>query len=79
MFFRSIGWQELVLIIIVLLLIIGPKKLPEMARSLGTAIREFRSEQKSARDAGARATDARTADDVALKRDAEQGAERSDG
>ena len=44
--FRSIGWQELLLILVIILLILGPKKLPEMARSLGSALREFRSEQR---------------------------------
>ena len=37
-----IGFQELILILVVALLIFGPKKLPELGRSLGKALGEFR-------------------------------------
>ncbi len=37
-----LGWPELVLIFVVLLLVVGPSKMPEMARTLGHAMREFR-------------------------------------
>ncbi|MDP8911897.1 MAG: twin-arginine translocase TatA/TatE family subunit [Actinomycetota bacterium] len=38
----SIGWQGLVIILIVLLLVFGPKRLPEMGRSIGRGMREFK-------------------------------------
>jgi sec-independent protein translocase protein TatA len=38
----NIGWQGLVIILIVLLVIFGPKRLPEMGRSLGRGMREFK-------------------------------------
>ena len=38
----SIGWQGIVVILIVLLLVFGPKRLPEMGRSLGRGMREFK-------------------------------------
>jgi TatA/E family protein of Tat protein translocase len=38
----GLGTQELLLIFAIALLIFGPKKLPELARSTGKAIREFR-------------------------------------
>jgi len=38
----GIGMPELILILVVALIIIGPKKLPELAKSLGSAIGEFR-------------------------------------
>ena len=38
----SIGFSELLLIFIVILLLFGAKKLPELARSMGLALREFR-------------------------------------
>ncbi len=41
--FGSVGFPELVMIFIVVLLIFGPKKLPEFAKLLGKTIREFRS------------------------------------
>ena len=39
------GW-ELIIILLVVLVIFGPKRLPEMGRSLGKAIREFRGAGK---------------------------------
>ena len=38
----NIGWQGLLIILIVLLLVFGPKRLPEMGRSLGRGMREFK-------------------------------------
>ncbi len=38
-----LGTGELVVIFCVILLLFGGKRLPELARSLGTAIREFKS------------------------------------
>ena len=40
--FGSIGPAELILIFIVALLVFGPKKLPEIGKSVGKAIREFK-------------------------------------
>ena len=40
--FGSIGPTELILIFIVALLVFGPKKLPEIGKSVGKAIREFK-------------------------------------
>lgn len=41
----QIGSGELLLILIVALLVVGPKRLPELARSLGKGIRELRRAQ----------------------------------
>jgi len=38
----GLGMQELILILVVALIFIGPRKLPELARFLGKAMREFR-------------------------------------
>jgi sec-independent protein translocase protein TatA len=38
----GIGWPEIVVILIIALIVFGPKRLPEMGRSLGRGIREFR-------------------------------------
>jgi sec-independent protein translocase protein TatA len=41
--FGSIGFPELIMIFVVVLLVFGPKKLPEFAKLLGKTIREFRA------------------------------------
>ena len=38
-----IGPWELLILLLVVLLVFGPKKLPEMGRSLGKGMREFKS------------------------------------
>ena len=38
----NIGWQGAIIILIVLLVVFGPKRLPEMGRSLGKGMREFK-------------------------------------
>ena len=37
-----IGFQELILILVIALVVFGPKKLPELGRSLGKTLAEFR-------------------------------------
>jgi len=39
---RNIGWGELLIILAVILLLFGSKKLPELARSLGRSLSEFK-------------------------------------
>ena len=43
----ALGWGEIVLILVVVLLLFGAKKLPELARGLGQGIKEFK---KATRD-----------------------------
>ena len=38
----SLGWQEMVAIFVVALVLFGPKKLPELGRTIGRAMSEFR-------------------------------------
>lgn len=42
MFGRSIGPLEIFLIVVVVLIIFGAGRLPEVGRGIGTAIKEFR-------------------------------------
>lgn len=41
--FGNIGWQEILLILLVILLLFGARKIPDLARSLGKGIKEFRN------------------------------------
>lgn len=38
----GMGMQELLLILVVALIVVGPKKLPDMAKTMGKALQEFR-------------------------------------
>ena len=40
--FGSIGMPELVIILVIALIIFGPRKLPELGKSLGKSINEFK-------------------------------------
>ena len=38
----SIGPMELVIVLVIALIVLGPKKLPEVGRSIGNGMREFK-------------------------------------
>jgi sec-independent protein translocase protein TatA len=38
----GISWPEILILLLVALLVFGPKRLPEMGRSLGRGFREFK-------------------------------------
>lgn len=44
--FGKLGIWELVLILVIVLVIFGPKKLPEIGKSLGRGLREFKHATK---------------------------------
>ncbi len=46
----DLGFQELILIFIVALLVFGPKKLPELSRTLGKALREFKTAMRGIKE-----------------------------
>lgn len=53
----GIGPMEVFIVLVGALIIFGPKKLPEMGRSLGKAIREFKSVGNDIQDEITKATD----------------------
>jgi Tat protein translocase TatB subunit len=62
----GIGMPELILIAVVALLVVGPKKLPDLAKTLGKGLNEFR---KTATDVTDGLKDTIKADDI--KKDVE--------
>ena len=46
-FLAMLGWPEIVAILVVVLILFGAKRLPELAKGLGTGIKEFK---KATRD-----------------------------
>lgn len=38
----GIGFPELLIVLVIALIVLGPKKLPEVGRSLGRGMREFK-------------------------------------
>ncbi len=51
--------QQLIIILLIVLLLFGAKRLPDLAKSMGTSIKEFRSATKDAMsDDDSDATDA---------------------
>ncbi len=48
----SLGAPEIILILVVIILLFGAKKLPDMARSLGKSARILKSEAKAMKEEG---------------------------
>ncbi|RPI71536.1 MAG: twin-arginine translocase subunit TatB, partial [Desulfobacteraceae bacterium] len=46
----GIGWLEMILIFVVALIAVGPKKLPELAKTLGKAMGELRKAGQELKD-----------------------------
>jgi sec-independent protein translocase protein TatA len=59
--FRNVQAQELLIVLLIILLIFGARKLPDLARSLGASAKEFRkgvSEGSKDEEAEAQVTEA---------------------
>ncbi|MCL6527868.1 MAG: twin-arginine translocase TatA/TatE family subunit [Thermaceae bacterium] len=52
----NLGMPEILIILLVALLLFGPKKLPELGRGLGQSIREFRKGAQNIREEFEQAT-----------------------
>lgn len=69
--FPNIGAPELIIILIIALVVLGPGKLPDVAQSLGKSVREFRKaasdvSEATKLDAGTAASTPGTAEPNAL-------------
>ncbi len=59
----SIGPMELIIVLAIALIVVGPKKLPELGKSLGGGMREFKeSISGKAEEREAASIEAKTAD-----------------
>ena len=71
----GLGWQELVIVLIIIMIIFGAGKLPEIAKSLGQGVKEFREEaQAPIGPAATKSTETETtgtATDATLRSDAD--------
>ena len=68
--FGPIGMPELIVIMVIALIIFGPRKLPELGRSLGRSLNEFKrasNELKHTLDEEIRVDEQRTADQRAAE------------
>jgi sec-independent protein translocase protein TatA len=46
----NLGFQEILLILVIALIVFGPKRLPEIGRTVGKSLREFRRASQDIRD-----------------------------
>ena len=68
--FQNIGAPELIIILVIVLLIFGASRLPEIARSLGRSSREFKQGMK---EGGTDEPDAEAASTEARPREPQRG------
>ncbi len=62
-FFGGLGWPELLVIGLVVLLVFGPRRLPEIAESFGASIKKFRKATRDVQDEVKREIDATPQDE----------------
>jgi sec-independent protein translocase protein TatA len=51
----GLGYQELLIILVIVLILFGANRLPELARSLGSSVKEFKKGVNEAQSEDARA------------------------
>ncbi|HSQ76205.1 MAG TPA: twin-arginine translocase TatA/TatE family subunit [Bacteroidota bacterium] len=50
MLFDNLGGSELLVVLLVVFLFFGPKKLPEVGKNLGKAMREFKNAMRGVKE-----------------------------
>jgi len=48
----GLGYQELLIILLIVLILFGAQRLPDLARSLGSSVKEFKKGVNEVRDDG---------------------------
>lgn len=52
----GLGWQELVIVLVIIMIIFGAGKLPDVVKSLGQGVKEFKTEANAPTESLAAAT-----------------------
>lgn len=73
----GLGWQELVIVLVIIMIIFGAGKLPEIAKSLGQGVKEFREEANAPVGPSSTASTG-TATETTLRSDADRVAADTD-
>jgi len=73
----NVGPLELLVVLAVALIVVGPERLPELARSVGRALRQFRDVQDEVRDMVSSSVDDDTREIVSEFRKAASGVKRA--
>ena len=63
-----IGWPELIIVLVIVLLVFGPKRLPMLGRQLGGGMREFKDSITGKSGRGEGDDEAETGDDPGSSR-----------
>jgi sec-independent protein translocase protein TatA len=63
----NLGMPEILVILVIALLLFGPKKLPELGRSLGQSIREFKKGASEIKEELESAMEAKPAEEKPLE------------
>lgn len=75
----GLGWQELVIVLVIIMIIFGAGKLPDVVRSLGQGVKEFKQEAAGPETLAAASASAGDAyDSVASAQAAERSKVRAD-
>lgn len=56
-FFAMLGWPEIIGILIIVLVLFGAKKVPELMKGLGSGIKEFKKASREVQDEVQRSMD----------------------
>jgi sec-independent protein translocase protein TatA len=57
--FSQVGPMEIILVLVIALIVLGPKRLPEAGRSIGKGLREFKDSLSGVKDDEPELTQAR--------------------
>lgn len=52
----GLGWQELVIVLVIIMIIFGAGRLPDVVKSLGMGVKEFKQEANASTDSLATAS-----------------------